>query len=447
MRNACFFQHFGNFLGDLDGNCTHQNGLSLFIGFLDRIHDGAEFFFFGLVDGILIIKTDDRAVGRDLNDIHAVNLAELALLGESRTGHAALFIKLVEEVLEGDRCQSSALALDFDMLLGLDCLMQAVRVTAAGHYTAGELVDDQDLVVLDDIVVVPVHEVVGAQGQDNAVLNLEVLGIRQVFDAEEALDFGDALCCQIDEFVFFIDNEIAGLFTLDAHDGIDLGKILNILAAFHLAGKNIACLVDLGGLAALTGNDQRRSCFVDEDGVDLVDDGIVELTENELLLIDGHIVPQVIETQLVIGYISNIAGIGLLALLGRHAVEDNTDGHSHETVDLTHPLRVTLCQIIVDCDDVDAAALQSIEVGRHGRDQRLTFTGAHFGDTALMKNDAADQLYAERFHIECAARSFADCRIGFDQKIIQRLALLISFPEFFGFSAKFLIGERLHLRT
>ena len=44
---------------------------------------------------------------------------------------------------------------DLDVLLGLDGLMQTLGVAAAEHQTAGELVDDDDLAVLDHIVHVP----------------------------------------------------------------------------------------------------------------------------------------------------------------------------------------------------------------------------------------------------------------------------------------------------
>ena len=279
---------------------------------------------------------------------------------------------------------------------------------------------------------VTVHEVVGAQSQNDTVLNLEVLGISQVLYTEKSLYLGDTLCRQVDKLVLLVDDEIAGLFALDTHDRIDLGEVLDVLTALHLAGENITCLINLGGLAALAGNDQRSSRFINEDGVDLVDDGVMELTDNELFLVDGHIVTQVVKAQLIIGHIGDIACIGRLALLGSHAVENDTDSHSHETIDLAHPLGITLCQIVVDCDDMDAATFKGIEVCGHGRDQRLTFTGTHFGNAALVQDNTADQLHAERLHIERAAGTLADSRIGLDKKVIQGLAVLESFSELCG---------------
>ena len=67
------------------------------------------------------------------------------------------FVVQAEVVLEGDGRQRLALALDLDMLLGLDGLMQTLAVAAAEHQTARELVDDDDLTVLDDVVDVALH--------------------------------------------------------------------------------------------------------------------------------------------------------------------------------------------------------------------------------------------------------------------------------------------------
>ena len=49
------------------------------------------------------------------------------------------------------------------MLLGLERLVQAFGIAPARHHAAGELVDDDDLVVLDDIILVALEELVGAQ--------------------------------------------------------------------------------------------------------------------------------------------------------------------------------------------------------------------------------------------------------------------------------------------
>jgi hypothetical protein len=67
----------------------------------------------------------DGHVGRDLDDVQAVDLDELLLLGLRRTGHAAELLVEAEVVLERDRRQRDVLLLDRDALLRLDRLVQA----------------------------------------------------------------------------------------------------------------------------------------------------------------------------------------------------------------------------------------------------------------------------------------------------------------------------------
>ena len=53
--------------------------------------------------------------------------------------------------------------------------------------------------------------------------------------------------------------------------------------------------------------DKRSSRFIDKNRIDLIHNGIVESTLYKLVLVNYHIVPEVIKSKLVIGYICNIA--------------------------------------------------------------------------------------------------------------------------------------------
>jgi hypothetical protein len=67
-------------------------------------------------------------------------------------------------ILEGDRGQRLVLGLDGHAFLGFQRLVQAFRIAAAFHHAAGELVDDDDLVVLHDVVDIAGEQGMGAQG-------------------------------------------------------------------------------------------------------------------------------------------------------------------------------------------------------------------------------------------------------------------------------------------
>ena len=72
---------------------------------------------------------------------------------------------------------------------------------------------------------------------------------------------------------------------------------------------------------------------------------------------------------------------------------------AEELVEAAHPLGVAVGEVVVDGDDVDALAVERIEVDGQGGDERLAFTGLHFGDLAVVQDDAADQLHVEVAHI------------------------------------------------
>ncbi len=73
-----------------------------------------------------------------------------------------------------------------------------------------------------------------------------------------------------------------------------------------------------------------------------------------------HIIPEVIEAEFVIGSVGDVAVVGLLALGIIHIVLDNAYGQSQEFVDSTHPFRVSIGEVVVNGDDMDAFSCQGI---------------------------------------------------------------------------------------
>ena len=86
---------------------------------------------------------------------------------------------------------------------------------------------------------------------------------------------------------------------------------------------------------------------------------------------------------------------------------------------LSHPLCVTVCQIIIDRDDIYPFALQCVQVCRKRRYQCLTFTGTHLRDTSLMEDHATDDLYPVVFHIQYTLCGFPNRRKCLRKKIIE----------------------------
>ena len=93
-----------------------------------------------------------------------------------------------------------------------------------------------------------------------------------------------------------------------------------------------------------------------------------------------------------------------------------------------------------------ALSRKSVQVDRKGSRQRLTFTGAHFGDLAVVQNHTADKLHVEVTHPQHAATGFAYDRECFGQQRVKRFALVQAFAEFSSLAAKLLVGKRLNFR-
>ena len=152
------------------------------------------------------------------------------------------------------------------------------------------------------------------------MLDFQIFRIRKVLDLEKPLHLGNTLLRQVDNFIFFIDNEVSRFLLLHAHDGIQLGQILHVRAAFHLLCQDIAGFIQLGGFPALAGNDQRSPGLIDQNGVNLIDDGIMQVAKYQLFLVNDHVISQVVKAQLIVGHIGDILGICRTSFLRLHAV-------------------------------------------------------------------------------------------------------------------------------
>src|SRR5207244_9415893 len=103
-------------------------------------------------------------------------------------------------------------------------------------------------------------------------------------------------------------------------------------------------------------------------------------------------------------------------------------------------------EVVVDRDQVDAVAGKRVQVEGLRRDERLTFTGLHLGDVALVENDAAHHLDVEGTLAERALGSLANGRVGLEEQLLERLAVLVALLELDGLGGELLVGEVLEVR-
>ena len=83
-------------------------------------------------------------------------------------------------ILEGDRGESLVFGLDIDAFLRFHRLVKPIGPAPPFHHPAGELVDDHDLLVLDDIVDVLLEHDVGFQSLVQVMDDLRVGDVVEV---------------------------------------------------------------------------------------------------------------------------------------------------------------------------------------------------------------------------------------------------------------------------
>ena len=429
MRHAVLFKEGRQQLGLFDRHGADEHRLATLVRLADRLGDRAELVGDILVEFILVVDARDRAVGRDVDDIHLVNVEEFGGFGRRGAGHARKLGVHAEIILEGDRRERLVLGLDLHAFLRLDRLVQAIGPAPAVHHAAGELVDDHDLTVLDDIVGVDAEHLDRLQRlidvmHDLRVLDVvEIVALKQARGFEQALDMLGAVFGQVDRL---------GLFVLLI---IILGQVEDDL---------VDADIKLGLVVGRARDDQRGARFVDQDRIDLVDDAEVEGAVDHLLAVELHIVAEVIEAQLVVRRIGDVAVIGVAALRLIKVRDDDPGCQAQEAIDGAHPFGVARREIVVDRDDMDALAFERVEVAGQSRHQRLAFTRRHFGDLAAVEDDAADHLHVEMAHAERADRRLAHRRKGFGQDVVERLAGREPVAECLRLCLQSGIVERLH---
>ena len=166
------------------------------------------------------------------------------------------------------------------------------------QHAAGELVDDQHLAVADDVVLVALEQLLGLQRVVEVADQRRVGGLVEVVDAELVLD-------ELDADLVHADGALA-----------DVDLVVDVL--LHQRRQPGELAVPVGRAVGRAGDDQRRAGLVDQDGVDLVDDGEVVAALHQVVERVRHVVAQVVEAELVVGAVGDVGGVGDAPLVGRH---------------------------------------------------------------------------------------------------------------------------------
>ncbi len=194
------------------------------------------------------------------------------------------------------------------------------------------------------------------------------------------------------------------------------------------------------------GDDQGGPGLIDENRVHFVHDGVVELPLDHVFDPELHVVPEVVEPELVVCAVGYVAAVGALAFGVVEFVDDDPDGEPEEVVDGPHPGRVALGQVVVHRDHVDSEAGKGVQVGGKGGCEGFAFAGLHLGDLALVEDDPADQLDVKMALSQGPPGSLPHHRESLGQKVVQSLAPGEPLAELRRLALELVVGQLQHLR-
>ena len=391
-----------------------------------------------------MIGADHRHVGRDLDHRDLVDLHELLRLGERGAGHPRELLVEAEVVLQRDRRQGLVLLADPHPLLRLDRLVEAVRPAPPLEDAAGELVDDLHLAVDHRVVGVALEQRLRLQRLDQVVDEAAVLGDVEVVDVEELLRLADPGLGRGDGLVLLVVLVVVRGLGGVARLAERLQLRLHLLAD-HLLRQPREGVVGVGRLLGTAGDDQRRPRLVDQDVVDLVDDRERVLALDALLQRVGHVVAQVVEAELRVGAVGDVARVHLAALGRAHLGLDDADRDAEHVVDRLHPEGVAAGKVVVDGDQVHRVAGERVQEHGQGGGQRLALAGPHLGDRSRVEHHAADQLHVVVALAHRPLARLAGQGEGLGEQVVQRLAVAGALAQLVGALADLGIVEQLEL--
>ena len=324
--------------------------------------------------------------------------------------------------------------------------MQSVGPLPAHHLATSVLVDNDDgLLTLiirgNHVIAVALIDGVATHGLFKQVGHIHVLAHVETADLGFALCFGDAFVGQrgafLIKFHFVVLHALVadllkfaefGLCSLEAVAQYGLcGTVAGVanftfnvrslgLCNFHLLvsgfprgllahkvlGKAVRHFVaGLDGVGH-TADDERCARFVNQDGIDFIDDRKLTASLHLVFRARLHIVAEVIEAELGGGSVHHVAGVGLalpFVALHVHGM-DGSNRQAKRAEERERPVAVALHQVVIHGDHVHLHLLKARQVAGKRADDGLTFAGLHFGNLAFAQDDAADDLHIERARAE-----------------------------------------------
>ena len=361
-RHTCLVEEVRQLFGLGDVVRADQDRLSGLVHLFDVADDRLDLVRLGVVHAVGFIDPDVRGVRRDLRHEQVVELPELLARGQCGAGHAAHRGVPSDQGLHRDRVDDLAgigLAEPlFDLHRGLNAVGPALQL----RDTATRGVDQVYATVADDVMNVPLEQIVGVHGDvDVHQGGADVVLVVEVDTTELFLDEGRALLGE---------GHVSPL-------GVDL-VVLVLHACDHIVDGLIGYL-GFGG----PGQHQRDERLVDQHRVRLVDDRHVGFRRHQVIRRQCELVAEHVESDLVDRTVGDVGGVGGLAFLVIGVLRDRPGHQTERREQGRHPLRVTGREVVVDREHMHSMALQNMPDGSDRTGQCLAFTGGHLDHVAL----------------------------------------------------------------
>ena len=125
---------------------------------------------------------------------------------------------------------------------------------------------------------------------------------------------------------------------------------------------------------------------------------------HQVVDVGDQLVAQHVEADLVDRGVGDVALVGGAPLVGGRLGGDPADGQAHRLEQRAHPFGVAPGEVVVDGDDVHAAARDGVPGGGDRAGQGLALAGGHLDDVARQHPQRAEQLNVERAQRRSRAR-------------------------------------------
>ncbi|EJX06187.1 hypothetical protein EVA_05705 [gut metagenome] len=318
VGNAFLREQLGNEFGIFNRGRPEKHRLLTLIAGFDVFDNGGVFFFNRTINLILLINTNHFAMSRDNDRFQTVNILEFIRFRIGRPGHTGELFIHTEKVLERNGSHGLVFLLDLHPFLGFHSLMKTFAPATSRHQTAGKLVNNNHFSVLNNVMLIALEERMRSQR------SIQMMHQNDIFRRVERFTFLHQTAFGQDSFQMlmtgFGDVDLMSLF---------IDPVIPFALFFQLTSQEsrniVNGLIEFRIVVSRSGNNQRRTGFVNQNRVNFVNNGVVQRTLTTVIDVILHVVAQIVKAELVIRPVRNIRGVRHALLFGRLTGKDLSD--------------------------------------------------------------------------------------------------------------------------